>query len=84
MLTLLDQQPREGSRAAAAHAALTRSTGQPGALDAGTADRWIGLSATLYTDLNSTIPIPDRPTVRKTPFRSRYRECFPANDFSDL
>ena len=34
VLTLLDQQPRDGIRAAAAQTALTHHTGQPGALDA--------------------------------------------------
>ena len=77
MLSLLDQQPREGARAIAARTSLTRSTGQPGALDPGTADRWAGPTATLYNDLNSLTPIPDRPTLPELPFQSRYSTCYP-------
>lgn len=77
-LTLLDQQPGEGHRAAAAHTALTRSTGQPGALDDRAADRWAGPTATLYSDLNSATPILDRPTLPLLSFRDRYRACFSA------
>lgn len=77
-LTLLDQQPPEGHRAAAAHSALTRRTGQPGALDTRAADRWAGPTATLYIDLNSTTPIPDCPALPALPFQNRCRACFPA------
>lgn len=83
-LTLLDQQPRGGHRAAAAHSALTRRFGQPGALDARTADEWAGPTATLYIDLNSTTPIPDRATLPTLHFRNRYRDCFPAKHLDEL
>lgn len=78
MLTLLDQQPRDSTRAAAAQTALTRRTGQPGALDASTADRWASPTATLYNDLNSSPSIPGRPTLLALPFRYRCRACSPA------
>lgn len=83
-LTLLDQQPREGNRAAAAHAALTRRTGQPAALDARAADRWAGPTTTLYIDLNGTTPIPDRPTLPALPFQNRCHACFPAGRLDAL
>lgn len=81
MLTLFDQQPREGQRAAAAYAALTRNVGQPGALDPSVADEWAGPTATLYNDLNTTTFVPDRITVPKLPFQARYRRCFPTEHF---
>lgn len=84
MLALLDQQPRDGTRAAAAQTALTRCTGQPGALDASTADHWAGPTATLYNDLNSAAPVPDRSTLPALPFRDRYRDCFPAGHLFEL
>lgn len=84
MLTLLDQQPRDGTRAAAAQTALTRRTGQPSTLDVRTADRWAGPTATLYTDLNNAAPIPDRSTLPALPFQSRYRDCFPAPHLDEL
>lgn len=76
-LTLLDQQPREDNRAAA-HSALTRRTGQPGALDARAADRWAGPAATLYINLNGMNPMPDLPTLPALPFQNRCHSCFPA------
>lgn len=84
MLTLLDQQPRDGIRAAAAQTALTYHTGQPGALDARTADHWAGPTATLYTDLNSMTQIPDRPTLPALPFQRRYGACFPAKRLAEI
>lgn len=66
-LTLLDQQSHEGNRAAAAKTALSRRSGQPGALDAKTADYWSGPLATLYSDLKSNTLIPDRPTLPALP-----------------
>lgn len=84
MLTLLDQQPREGTRAAAAHRALTRRPGQPGALDASTADHWAGPTATLYSDLNEMTPVPDRQALPSWPFQSRYGTCFPAGRLDAL
>lgn len=84
MLTLLDQQPRDGTRATAAQTALTHHTGQPGALDARTADHWAGPTATLYTDLNSMTPILNRPTLPALPFQSRYGTCFPAKHLAGI
>lgn len=83
-LTLLDQQSHEGNRAAAAKTALSRRSGQPGALDAKTADYWSGPLATLYSDLKSNTLIPDRPTLPALPFRNRYRACFPVEHLSEL
>lgn len=83
-LALLDQQPHDGNRAAAAKTALTRRIGQPGALDAKTADYWSGPIATLYSDFKSKNLIPDRPTLPALPFRNRYRACFPAEHLDDL
>lgn len=83
-LTLLDQQPHDGNRAAAASTAMTRRAGQPGALDARTANYWSGPIATLYNDLKSNNPIPDRPTLPALPLRNRYRTCFPAEHLPEL
>lgn len=83
-LTLIDHQPREGHRAAAAHSALTRRVGQPGALDARTADEWAGPTATLYNDLNNATPITGRTTLPTLPFRNRYRDCFPVKHLDEL
>lgn len=84
MLTLFDQQPREGQRAAAAYAALTRNVGQPGALDPRVADQWAGPTATLYNDLNTKTPVPDRQTFPDLPFETRYHDCFPAAHLNEL
>lgn len=83
-MTLLDQQPRDGRRADDARADLTRGVGQPGALDPNAADAWVGPTATLYNDLNTTTPVPDRRTLPDLPFENRYHDCFPAEHLEEL
>lgn len=83
-LTLLEQQPREEQRASASQAALTRRTGQPGALDARTAGHWAGPTATLYTDLNCSTAPPSRLKLSELPFLNRYHAFVPATQLDAL
>lgn len=80
-LTLDDHLVPGGSASGAAHAALTRRTGQPGALTANAADQWADPVAAIHTHLTDDEP-PDRLDVHdlpELPLLDRYQRCQPSH-----
>lgn len=80
-LTLQDHLAPGRAAADAAHAALTRRPGQPGALDTQAADRWADPAAAIHAHLTDDMT-PDHLDVHglpDLPLLDRYQRCLPSH-----